>query len=175
MGTGTGGEVDSCAPCFNEEGETKKKRTMKWSRLELRKERGGVEAQERAKKPKRSWKSVRLQLIGNGFRWRRGEPRTREVELGYSHDRVRVAPEGVERKVEGLELTVEGSPRRVNELVWKVEQLRPYDRYSGRGVVVGVLGKQSGKGPKVERKGGRKRGSQRRSVEGGLQRGLREG
>lgn len=78
--------------------------------------------------------SKTLELVGTGYRAEL-KGKTLSLTVGYSHPIEIEAPEGIEFKVEKLEITVEGADKHlVGEIAAKIRAVRPPEPYKGKGI-----------------------------------------
>ena len=78
--------------------------------------------------------SKKLEIVGIGFRLS-GGGRQIEMALGYSHPVKYSAPEGIDLKVEKMELTVSGIDKQlVGQVAAEIRSLRKPEPYKGKGI-----------------------------------------
>lgn len=78
--------------------------------------------------------SKALEVVGTGYRVA-AKGRGLEFALGFSHPVVFDAPEGIQFKVEGPKITVEGIDKHlVGEVAANIRKIRPPEPYKGKGI-----------------------------------------
>jgi len=93
----------------------------------------------------------KLEINGVGFRLNSQGPRNIEMHLGFSHPVKYQTPEGVELKVDKLNLTVSGiDKQQVGQTAAEIRSLRKPEPYKGKGIKYAdeVILRKSGKAGK---------------------------
>ncbi len=78
--------------------------------------------------------SKALEVVGTGYRVQQ-KGSDLEFALGFSHPVKFAAPDGIQLKVEGQKVTVEGIDKQlVGEVAAKIRKIRPPEPYKGKGI-----------------------------------------
>ncbi|MEF3322403.1 MULTISPECIES: 50S ribosomal protein L6 [Gulosibacter] len=78
--------------------------------------------------------SKALEVVGTGYRVQQ-KGTDLEFALGFSHPVKFAAPDGIQLKVEGQKVTVEGIDKQlVGEVAAKIRKIRPPEPYKGKGI-----------------------------------------
>lgn len=78
--------------------------------------------------------SKALEVVGTGYRVQQ-KGSGLEFALGFSHPVNFAAPDGIQLKVEGPKVTVEGIDKQlVGEVAAKIRKIRPPEPYKGKGI-----------------------------------------
>jgi large subunit ribosomal protein L6 len=96
--------------------------------------------------------SKTLELVGTGFR-AETSGKSLTLNVGYSHPVKIDAPEGIDFKVEKLEITVEGIDKQlVGHVADRIRSVRPPEPYKGKGIKYKdeVIRRKAGKAAKAQ-------------------------